>query len=118
MSAVFPQTQIQRFIVHQVRYSCKFVNYKDRKLFCKDMKGIYNAATEKGGLVQLKRFEEAWGKKYSYAVKSWENNWASLSTFFRYPEEIRKLIYTTNPIESINSSIRKCCKAKTYFSYK
>ncbi len=115
ISTVFPQAEIQRCIVHQVRYSCKFVNYKDRKQFCKDMKEIYTAATEEGGLEQLKKFEETWGKKYSYAVKSWENNWASLSTFFKYPEEIRKLIYTTNPIESVNSSIRKVARPKRIF---
>ncbi|GAI87685.1 unnamed protein product, partial [marine sediment metagenome] len=63
ISTVFPQTEIQRCIVHQVRYSCKFVNYKDRKLFCKDMKGIYTSATEEGGLEQLKRFGETWGEE-------------------------------------------------------
>lgn len=115
IGTIFPQTEIQRCIVHQIRYSCKFVNYKDRKPFCSDMKEIYTAATEEGGLEQLKRFEETWGKKYSYAVKSWESNWASLSTFFKYPEEIRKLIYTTNPIESVNSSIRKVARPKRIF---
>jgi len=115
IGTVFPQAEIQRCIVHQIRYSCKFVNYKDRKLFCKDMKRIYTAATEEGGLEQLKRFEETWGKKYGYAVRSWENNWAVLSTFFKYPEEIRKLIYTTNPIESVNSSIRKVARPKRIF---
>jgi transposase-like protein len=115
IGTVFPQTEIQRCIVHQVRYSCKFVNYKDRKPFCKDMKGIYTAATEEAGLEQLKRFEEIWGKKYSYAIKSWESNWAVLSTFFKYPEEIRKLIYTTNPIESVNSCIRKVARPKRIF---
>ena len=115
IGTVFPQTEIQRCIVHQVRYSCKFVNYKDRKLFCRDMKEIYTSATEECGLEQLKKFRKTWEKKYGYAVKSWESNWASLSTFFKYPEEIRKLIYTTNPIESVNSSIRKIAKPKRIF---
>lgn len=115
IGTVFPQTEIQRCIVHQVRYSCKFASYKDRRLFCKDMKGIYTAATEGEGLEQLNKFAETWGKKYSYAVKSWEDNWASLSTFFRYPEEIRRLIYTTNPIESVNSCIRKVARPKRIF---
>ena len=84
-------------------------------MFCKDMKAIYTSATEEGGLEQLKRFEETWGKKYGYAVRSWESNWAVLSTFFKYPEEIRKLIYTTNPIESVNSSIRKVARPKRIF---
>lgn len=115
IGTVFPQTEIQRCIVHQVRYSCKFVNYKDRKVFCKDMKEIYTAATEEGGLEQLQKFRQKWGEKYGYAVNSWENNWTSLSTFFKYPEEIRRLIYTTNPIESVNSSIRKVASPKRIF---
>ncbi len=79
------------------------------------MKEIYTAPTEEAGLEQLKRFAEIWDKKYSYAIRSWENNWAVLSTFFKYPEEIRKLIYTTNPIESVNSCIRKIARPKRIF---
>jgi transposase-like protein len=79
------------------------------------MKEIYTATTEEAGLEQLKSFEEKWSKKYSYAVKSWESNWSSLSAFFKYPEEIRKLIYTTNPIESVNSCIRKVATPKRIF---
>jgi len=115
INTAFPKTEIQRCIVHQVRYCCKFVNYKDRKSFCKDMKEIYAAPTEEAGLEGLLKFSETWGKKYGYAVKSWEDNWASLSTFFKYPEEVRRLIYTTNPIESVNSGIRKVTGPKRHF---
>ncbi len=115
IGTVFPQTEIQRCIVHQILYSCKFVNYKDRKLFCKDMKGIYTAATKESGLEQLRKFGMTWGKKYGYAIKSWEINWALLSTFFKYPDEIRKMIYNTNPVESVKSSISKVARPKRIF---
>lgn len=115
ISAVFPKTEIQRCIVHQVRYCCKFVNYKDRKEFCKDMKAIYAAPTEESALEYLTAFDDKWGDKYGYAIKSWEQNWAQLSTFFKYPDDIRTLIYTTNLVESLNSSIRKYAGQKRIF---
>ena len=79
------------------------------------MKQIYQATTEESALEGLRFFDEKWGKKYGYAVRSWENNWAQLSTFFKYPNEIRRIIYTTNPIESLNSSIRKVTTPKRVF---
>jgi len=112
---VFPKTDIQRCIVHQIRYCCRFVSYKDRKEFCADMKQIYSAPSEELALQNLDNFKEKWGKPYHYAVKSWEDNWGSLSSFFKYPDEIRRLIYTTNPIESLNSSIRKVAGPKRIF---
>lgn len=115
IQAVFPKAEIQRCIVHQIRYCCKFVNYKDRKSFCADMKSIYGAPSEESALEHLAHFDDKWGKKYAYAVRSWENNWAHLSTFFKYPNEIRRLIYTTNAIESVNSSIRKYTGQKRIF---
>ena len=115
IQAVFPQTDIQRCIVHQIRYCCKFVNYKDRKAFCADMKPIYQAPPEEAALQALLEFDQKWGKKYTYAVKSWESNWANLATFFKYSAPIRRLIYTTNPIESMNSSIRKIAGPKRIF---
>jgi transposase-like protein len=115
IKAAFPKTEIQRCIVHQIRNSTRFVNYKDRKEFCNDMKEIYTAPNEKAGLAALDRFEEKWGGKYSYAMKSWRANWQSLSTFFKYPPEIRRLIYTTNPIENLNRRIRKITKTKSSF---
>lgn len=115
IKAAFPKTEIQRCIVHQIRNSTRFVNYKDRKKFCNDMKEIYTAPNEEAGLAALDRFEEKWGGKYSYAIKSWRANWQSLSTFFKYPPEIRRLIYTTNPIENLNRRIRKITKTKSSF---
>ena len=113
--SVFPKTEIQRCIVHQIRTSTKFVSYKDRKKFCKDMKEIYNSPNEESGLAALDKFEEIWGKQYPYAIKSWRNNWKNISTFFKYPKEIRKIIYTTNHIENFNRAIRKVTKTKSSF---
>ncbi len=115
IKAVFPKTEIQRCIVHQIRNSTKFVNYKDRKEFCDDMKKIYTAPNEEAGLSALDKFEEKWGSKYTYAIKSWRINWQSLSTFFKYPPEIRRIIYTTNQIENFNRRIRKVTKTKSSF---
>lgn len=115
IETVFPLAEVQRCIVHHIRYCSKFVNHTDRKMFCKDMKQIYQATTEQSALEGLRSFDKKWGKKYGYAVRSWENNWAQLSTFFKYPSEIRRIIYTTNPIESLNSSIRKMTTPKRVF---
>ncbi len=115
INAVFPETEIQRCMVHQIRNCTKFVTYKDRKAFCQDMKEIYQAVSEEAGLSALSGFREKWGKKYPYAVKSWESNWNSLATFFKYPKEIRKLIYTTNPIESFHSRVKKVARTKGSF---
>jgi putative transposase len=113
--AVYPRTEVQRCIVHQIRNSVKFVCYKDRKEFCADMKKIYTAPNEETGLVMLDQFEDKWKSKYLYAVKSWRTNWQGLSTFFKYPPEIRRVIYTTNPIENFNRRIRKITKNKGSF---
>lgn len=115
ISASFPETQIQKCIVHQIRNSAKFVSYKDLKKFTTDLKPIYQAVSEEEGLRALDIFDEKWGSKYPLAVKSWRNNWAEISTFFRYPEEIRKLIYTTNIIESYHRQLRKVTKSKSIF---
>lgn len=115
IGAVFPKAEIQRCIVHQVRYSTRFVNYKDLKPFVKDLKEIYQASTEELALENLDQLEEKWGKKYPSSVASWRNNWSQLSTYFKYPAEIRKVIYTTNAIENFNRQLRKVTKAKTIF---
>lgn len=96
IGAVFPKAEIQRCIVHQVHYSTRFVNYKDLKPFVKDLKEIYQASTEELALENLDQLEEKWGKKYPSSVASWRNNWSQLATYFKYPAEIRKIIYTTN----------------------
>ena len=115
INAVFPQAEVQRCIVHQVRYTTKFVNYKDMKPFVKDLKAIYQAPSEEMALEKLDELEEKWGKKYAASVASWRNNWPQLSTFFKYPPEIRKIIYTTNSIENFNRGLRKVTKAKAVF---
>ena len=115
LRSVYPQTQVQRCILHQVRNSCRFVNWKDRKELCRDMRRIYQSPTESLALEQLGDFAKKWEGKYGYAVKSWYENWESLATFFQYSPEIRRLIYTTNPIESYNRSLRKYLKTKGAF---
>lgn len=115
IGAVFPKVEIQRCIVHQIRYTAKFVNYKDLKPFVKDLKAIYQAPSEDSALSGLDELEEKWGKKYPSSVSSWRNNWPQLSTFLKYPEEIRKIIYTTNSIENFNRGLRKVTKAKSIF---
>lgn len=115
IKSIYSKTEIQKCVVHQIRNSTKFVNYKDRKAFCADMKEIYTAPNEEAGLAALDKFEEKWGAKYGYAIKSWRTNWPLLSTFFKYPPEIRRLIYTTNPIENFNRQIRKITKTKGAF---
>ena len=115
IGAVFPKAEVQRCIVHQVRYTTKFVNYKDLKPFVKDLKSIYQAPSEEMALEALDSLEETWGKKYPASVASWRNNWPQISTFFKYPSEIRKIIYTTNSIENFNRGLRKVTKAKAVF---
>lgn len=113
--AVYPLTDIQRCIIHQVRNSMRYVNSKDIKAYTMDMKLIYQAPSEAASLVELDKFEEKWGKKYPAALKSWRDNWCELSTFFKYPAEIRKMIYTTNRIENFNRGLRKVTKAKAAY---
>lgn len=115
IKTAFPDTEVQRCIVHQIRNSTKFVTYTDRKEFCRDLKGVYKASTEEAALLALEGFSERWEKKYPYAIKSWKNNWESLAIFFKYPPAIRRLIYTTNPIESFNNAAKKVASRKRSF---
>ena len=115
IGAVYPKAEIQRCIVHQIRYSTKFISYKDIKPFMKELKEVYQAPTEEAALEALESLEGIWGKKYPTSVASWRNNWAQLSTYFKYPAEIRKLIYTTNSIENFNRQLRKVTKNRTIF---
>ncbi|GED28408.1 IS256 family transposase [Brevibacillus agri] len=104
ISACYPNTEIQKCIIHQIRNSTRYVSYKDLKKVTADLKPIYKAATEEAALLELDRFEETWGNKYPLIVRSWRTNWDELATFFKYPPEIRKLIYTTNMIESYHGN--------------
>ena len=113
--AVFPQTVVQLCIVHMVRNSTKFVSYKDLKAICRDLKKIYGSANEEEALDELEAFGEIWDSKYPMIRKSWENHWNDLKEFFSYPEEIRKLIYTTNAIESLNYTLRKVTRNRNAF---
>jgi transposase-like protein len=115
IQAAFPKSEIQRCIIHQLRNSFKYVNYKDRKEFAKDFKGVYTAASEDSGYEELEGIKEKWGKKYPFATRSWEMNWDVLSPFFKYPEDIRRIMYTTNPIESLHRQLRKVTKTKAIF---
>ncbi|WP_231723900.1 IS256 family transposase [Anaerococcus tetradius] len=115
IEAVYPKAEIQKCIIHQIRNSTKYVSYKDIKELMKDLKAVYKAPTEDLALTNLGVFEEKWDKKYPMCVSSWKNNWAELSTYFKYPDGIRKLIYTTNAMENFNRQLRKVTKNKTIF---
>jgi len=112
---VFPLSNTQICVVHQIRNSARYVVWKDKKSFAAEMKNIYNAPTKKAAENELNIFEEKWGAKYPYAIKSWRNNWDELTVFFDFPLEIRKIIYTTNLIENLNGKIRKYTKNKLSF---
>ena len=115
MNAVFPQTRIQLCIVHMVRNSTKHVSYKNLKEVCADLKSIYRAPTEQAGLDELEAFSQKWDSKYPLISKSWKAHWENINEMFAYPEEIRKVIYTTNAIESLNFSLRKVTKNRAAF---
>jgi putative transposase len=115
INSVFPNTKIQLCIVHMIRNSVKYVSWKERKMICADLKKIYNAPSEKIGLEELETFAGKWDKKYPTISKSWRTNWNNLNEFFSYPENIRKAIYTTNAIESLNASLRKVVQKRSAF---
>ena len=115
IEAVFPRTEIQNCIIHQIRNSSKYVSYKDIKELMKDLKAVYGAVDEQSALDALDVFSEKWDKKYPKISKSWRENWANLSTYFKFPEEVRRLIYTTNTIEGFNRQLRKVTKSKSVF---
>lgn len=115
ISACYPKTEIQKCVIHQIRNSIKYVSYKDIKKITAGLKPIYKAITEDAALSELDQFEQLWGEKYPLMVRSWRNNWAEIATFFKYPPEMRKLIYTTNMIESYHRQLRKVTKGKAIF---
>jgi putative transposase len=115
INAVYPNTVTQLCIVHQIRNSARYVAWKERKQFIADLKLVYGAINKETAHDALENFAAKWGSKYGYAIKSWKENWEELTSYFDYPMEIRKIIYTTNTIESLNSTIRKYTKTKTVF---
>ena len=115
IEAEYPQTKVQLCIVHMVRNSLRYVSWKERKRVAADLKKVYQAATEELGEAALDDFEANWGENFPLIVKSWRSNWANVRTIFEYPPEIRKIIYTTNAIESLNHSLRKVLKNRKAF---
>lgn len=116
ITTIFPKTEVQLCIVHQVRNSLKYVASKDQKAFIKDLKAVYRAATKDLAEQRLNELDAAWGKKYPIVIKSWRVNWEELTAFFKYPEEIRRIIYTTNVIEGFHRQLRKVSKTKGAFT--
>lgn len=112
---VFPESRTQICVVHQIRNACRYVVWKDKKAFTKDMKLIYDAPTKQAAEAALEDFARNWNDKYSYAIKSWRDNWEDLTVFYEFPLEIRRIIYTTNLIENLNGKIRKYTKNKLSF---
>ena len=115
IKAIFPKTEVQLCIVHQIRNSIRYVASKNQKEFMKDLKLIYRAISKDAAEVELDRLEEKWGSKYPIVIKSWRNKWENLSVYFKYPEDIRRVIYTTNIIESVHRQFRKLTKTKGAF---
>ena len=115
IKGVFPNTVTQLCMVHQIRNCCKYVVWKDRKAFCSDLKEMYAAVNREAAEIALEKLDDKWGHKYRHAIESWRNNWDCLTSYFDFPLEIRKLIYTTNTIENLNRGIRKYTKTKVQF---
>ena len=115
ISSVFSRTEIQKCIVHQIRNSIRHISYKDVREFASELKEMYNAPTLEQAENRLEALEEKWGKKYMAVINSWRSNWNELTTYFKYDTKIRKLIYTTNPIESLNRQLRKYTKTKSLY---
>ena len=115
ITASYPETEYQRCIVHQVRNTLKYVAEKDRKPFATDLKTIYHATTEEKALEALERVREKWSEKYPNSMRSWKQNWDVISPIFKFSSEVRKVIYTTNAIESLNATYRKLNRQRSVF---
>lgn len=115
INAVYPDAEVQRCIIHMLRNSFKYVSYKDIKKFASDFKAVYKAPTEEAALSELEGVKEIWGKKYPYALNSWEQNWDVVRPFFQFSDDIRRIMYTTNIIEGVNRPFRKATKTKSAF---
>lgn len=115
IASMFPKTEVQQCIIHAIRRSMQYVAWKDRKAFVTQLKLVYKAATEEEAVIALDQLEELWGKRCPQAIATWRNNWSELSTFFRYPKYIRRVIYTTNAVEAVHRQMRKVTKTKSSF---
>lgn len=116
IATVFPLTQIQTCVVHQIRNSLRYIAEKDKKEFVADLKPVYQAVSKESGFENLLKLDEKWNKKYPVPIQSWYNNWGTLSTFFEYDDQIRKVIYTTNTVEGFHRQVRKVTKTKGAFT--
>ena len=116
IESIFPYAEVQLCIIHQIRNSTKYVVARERKSVMEDLKNIYQAANQNQAEIALEELSQKWKDKYPYMVKSWQNNWGRLSCFYKYPKEIRKVMYTTNIIESFHSQLRKVTKSKRVFT--
>ena len=115
IKSIFPKTEVQLCIIHQIRNSLKYVASKNQKEFIQDLKPVYKALSKETAELELLKLEEKWGKKYPVVIKSWKDKWDNLSAYFKYPQEIRRIIYTTNIIESVHRQFRKLTKTKGAF---
>jgi len=115
INSIFPKTEVQLCIVHQIRNSLKYVASKNKKEFMKDLKLVYKAISKDVAQEELNRLEEKWGGRYPIVIQSWRSKWENLSYYFKYPDDIRKVIYTTNTIESVHRQFRKLTKTKGAF---
>ncbi len=115
IGAIFPKTEVQLCVVHQIRNSLRYVASKHKKEFAKDLKPVYQAVSKEAAQAQLDRLEEKWGSKYPIVLRSWRNKWENLSNYFKYPADIRRIVYTTNIIESVHRQFRKLTKTKGAF---
>lgn len=115
IQTIFPKTEIQLCVIHQIRNTLKYIASKDQKAFMQQLKTVYKAPTEEAAVENLNLLDETWGKKYSLAIKSWKQNWLNLSTYFKYPQEIRTIIYTTNAVEAVHRQFRKVTKSRAIF---
>jgi putative transposase len=116
IESVFPNTAVQKCVIHQIRNSFKYIASKDQKTFMKDLKPVYTSPTEEAALLELDNLDQKWGSKYPIVINSWRDNWPYLSTYFQYPQEIRTMIYTTNAVEALHRQFRKVTKSKTLFT--
>ena len=117
IQSIYPRTEVQRCIIHQIRHSLRYVAWKDRKVFVADLKTIYKASTLEQATANLHRLAEKWSGKYAIAVKSWEKNWEDLTTFFNYPADIRRIIYTTNTVEAYHPTAPAGNEDEVLFSF-
>lgn len=115
IESIFPGCEVQQCVIHQIRNTLRYVASKNQKEFMKDLKPVYKAPTEEAGLLELDKLEEKWGAKYPYPINSWRKNWDNLAVFFKYPDEIRRIIYTTNAVENLHRQFRKVTKNRALF---